>query len=172
VCYRPGADGPLGRRSGCWYVRCLTSLGLSAVRPACGLSALASAGGLVARAIFRSRRCFHRAGSIPSWVPPVGRGSWGLMPLAAAILQCRRRGRCSGGFPKVSRLARFHLGRRDLGSGRRGRRPAGIALSGRAPARMATEGFWNAREPRQWTWVDRRQLWQAPVEDAAMSPAV
>jgi hypothetical protein len=33
------------------------------------------------------------------------------------------------------------------------------------PARMATERFWNAREPRQRTWVDRRQLWEAPVED-------
>ena len=33
------------------------------------------------------------------------------------------------------------------------------------PARMATEGFWNAREPRQRTWVDRRELWEAPVED-------
>ena len=57
--------------------------GLSAVRAACRSSALASAGGLVARAISRSRRCFHRAGSVSSWVPPVGRGSWGLMPLAA-----------------------------------------------------------------------------------------
>ena len=25
VCYRPGADGPLGRRSGFWYGRCLSS---------------------------------------------------------------------------------------------------------------------------------------------------
>jgi hypothetical protein len=33
------------------------------------------------------------------------------------------------------------------------------------PARMATECFWNAREPRQRTWVNRRQLWEAPVED-------
>jgi len=30
---------------------------------------------------------------------------------------------------------------------------------------MATERFWNAREPRQRTWVDRRQLWEAPGED-------
>ena len=30
---------------------------------------------------------------------------------------------------------------------------------------MATERFWNAREPRQRTRVDRRQLWEAPVED-------
>jgi hypothetical protein len=35
------------------------------------------------RAISRSRRCFHKAGSVSSWVPPVGRRSWGLMPLAA-----------------------------------------------------------------------------------------
>jgi hypothetical protein len=33
------------------------------------------------------------------------------------------------------------------------------------PARMATERFWNAWEPRQRTWVDRRQLREAPVED-------
>ena len=25
VCYRAGADGPLGRRSGFWYVRCVSS---------------------------------------------------------------------------------------------------------------------------------------------------
>jgi hypothetical protein len=25
--------------------------------------------------------------------------------------------------------------------------------------------WWCAREPRQRTWVDRRQLWEAPVED-------
>jgi hypothetical protein len=31
----------------------------------------------------RSRRCFQRAGRVSSLVPPVGRGSWGLMPLAA-----------------------------------------------------------------------------------------
>jgi hypothetical protein len=37
----------------------------------------------MARAISRSRRCFQRAGSVSSWVPPVGRASWGLMPLAA-----------------------------------------------------------------------------------------
>jgi hypothetical protein len=33
------------------------------------------------------------------------------------------------------------------------------------PARMATERFWHAREPRQRTWVDRRQRWEAPVKD-------
>ena len=57
---------------------------LSAVRAACRSSALASAGGSVERAISRSRRCFQRAASVSSWPPPpVGRGSWGLMPLAA-----------------------------------------------------------------------------------------
>jgi hypothetical protein len=84
VCYRPGTDGPLGRRSGFWYERCLSSCQrLGAVRVACGLSGPASADGSVARAISRSRRCFHRAGSVSSWVPPVGRGSSGLTPLAA-----------------------------------------------------------------------------------------
>jgi hypothetical protein len=79
VCYRLGTDGPLGRRSGFWYGRCPSSCQrLGAVRVACGLSGPASADGSVARAISRSRRCFHRAGSVSSWVPPVGRGSWGL----------------------------------------------------------------------------------------------
>ena len=31
VCYRPGTDGPFGSRSGFWYGRCLSSLGLGAV---------------------------------------------------------------------------------------------------------------------------------------------
>ena len=30
---------------------------------------------------------------------------------------------------------------------------------------MATEGFWNAREPRQRTWVGRRERCEPPVED-------
>jgi hypothetical protein len=30
---------------------------------------------------------------------------------------------------------------------------------------MATERFWSTREPGQRTWVDRRQLWEAPVQD-------
>ena len=79
VCYRPGEDGPLGRRSGPWYGRCL----LSAVRPACRSSALALVDESVEWAMCRSRLCFHRAGSVSSGVPPVGRGSRGLMPLAA-----------------------------------------------------------------------------------------
>jgi hypothetical protein len=33
------------------------------------------------------------------------------------------------------------------------------------PDRMAMEHWWNAWEPRQRTWADRRQLWEAPVED-------
>ncbi len=34
-----------------------------------------------------------------------------------------------------------------------------------APNRMVMQGWWNAREPGQRTWVGRRQLWEAPVED-------
>jgi hypothetical protein len=33
------------------------------------------------------------------------------------------------------------------------------------PDGMVMQRFWNAREPGQRTWVDRRQLWEAPVED-------
>ena len=84
ACYRPPADGPLGRRSGRWYGRWLSSgQRLSAVCVACRSLDLALPEESVERAICRSRRCFHRAGSVSSWVPPVGRGSWGLMPLAA-----------------------------------------------------------------------------------------
>jgi hypothetical protein len=83
VCYRRGADGPLGRRSGFRYGRCRLLWLLRAVPRVCRSSAFASASGSVAWAICRSRRCFQRVGSVSSWVPPVGRGSWGLMPLAA-----------------------------------------------------------------------------------------
>src|SRR5688572_23489038 len=30
---------------------------------------------------------------------------------------------------------------------------------------MVMQRFWYAREPGQRTWVDRRRLWEAPVED-------
>jgi hypothetical protein len=33
------------------------------------------------------------------------------------------------------------------------------------PDRMAVERPGNARKPRQRTWVDRRERWEAPVED-------
>jgi hypothetical protein len=33
------------------------------------------------------------------------------------------------------------------------------------PRGMAVESCWYAGQPRQRTWVDRRQLWEAPVED-------
>jgi hypothetical protein len=33
------------------------------------------------------------------------------------------------------------------------------------PDRMATERFWNAREPGHRTSADRREFWEAPIED-------
>ena len=63
------------------------------------------------------------------------------------------------------RLAGRRLGRRGLGPGRRGRRPVGIALPGSPPRRDGHAAFWNAGEPGQRTWVGRRELWEAPVED-------
>jgi hypothetical protein len=33
------------------------------------------------------------------------------------------------------------------------------------PDGMVMERFWNARKPGQRTWIDRRQLWEAPVDD-------
>jgi len=83
VCYRRGADGPLGRRSGFRYGRCRLLWLLRAVPRVCRSSAFASASGSVARAMSRSRRSFQRAWGVSSWPPPVGRGSWGSMPLAA-----------------------------------------------------------------------------------------
>ena len=34
-----------------------------------------------------------------------------------------------------------------------------------APDGMGMERFWYAGEPGQRTWVGRRELWEAPVED-------
>jgi len=34
-----------------------------------------------------------------------------------------------------------------------------------APEGMVMQRWWNAREPRQRTWVDWRERWEAPVED-------
>jgi hypothetical protein len=83
VCYRRGADGPLGRRSGFRYGRCRLLWLLRAVPRVCRSSAFASASGSVSRAMSRSWRSFERAWGVSSWPPPVGRGSWGSMPLAA-----------------------------------------------------------------------------------------
>ena len=38
------------------------------------------------------------------------------------------------------------------------------------PAGMGMERGWNAWEPRQRTWVGRRELWEAPVEDGGHVP--
>jgi hypothetical protein len=75
------ADGPLGRRSGRWCGRWLWSRQrLRSVCAACSSSALALSDESVEWAICRSRRSFQRAESVLSGVPPVGRGSLGLMP--------------------------------------------------------------------------------------------
>ena len=167
VCYRPGADGPLGRRSGFWCGRCLSSPRLSAVCAVCRSSALASAGGSVARAISRSRRCFQRAGSVSSWPPPpVGRGSWGLMPLAARHTAISPMRAVLGWLPGAAQtgsavtLAGVVL---DL-AGEVGDQ-LGSLCQVVAPDGMGMQRFWNAREPGQRTWVGRRELWEAPVED-------
>jgi hypothetical protein len=82
----------------------------------------------VERAICRSSRCFHRAAAVSSWNPPVGRGSWGSMPLArhTAISPMSAVLRWLPGAAQTGGPGR-HLGRRDLRPGRRGLRPAGIA---------------------------------------------
>ena len=76
-----------GLAAGCgWPVRTLTSclvrmLAVQATK--CGVCCppfvnLSLPDGSVERAKCRSRCCFQRAGSVSSWVPPVGRESWGL----------------------------------------------------------------------------------------------
>jgi hypothetical protein len=109
---------------------------LCAVCACCRSSALALSDGSAEWVICRSSRCFQRARNVSSWVPPVGRGSWGLMPLAAR-------------HTAISPMRAVF-----------GWLPAG------PPDRMATERFWNAREPGQRTWVGRRERWEAPVEDS------
>jgi hypothetical protein len=121
VCYRTGADGPLGRRSGCWYGRRLSSCQrLRTVCAACRSSGIHLLAGrwharYPGRGVVSTGRRLSRVGLLL-----VGRGSWESMPLAA------RQTAIPGWPPGAPRLARRHLGRRDLGPGRRGRRPVGI----------------------------------------------
>ena len=118
------------------------------------------------RAICRSRRCFHRAGSVSSWVPPVGRGSWGLMPLAARHTAISPMRAVLGWVPGAAQtgwavtLAGVIL---DL-VGEVGDQLGSLCQVG-PPDGMGMERWWNAREPGQRTWVGRRELWEAPVED-------
>ena len=66
-----------------WYGCRLWWERLSAVCAAWLSLGLSLPGEPVERAISRSSRCFQRAESVSSCVPPVGRRSWALMPLAA-----------------------------------------------------------------------------------------
>ena len=133
-----GGGWPVRTRPGVWYGRWLSSRRrLGAVCAACRSSNLSLPDESVERAICRSRRCFHRAAAVSSWPPPpVGRGSWGLMPLAARHTAISpNEGGAQVASRCVPRLAGRHLGRRGLGPGRRGRRPVGIALPGSRPRR-------------------------------------
>jgi|SRR5215217_6453737 len=109
--------------------------------------------------MFRSRRCFQRAGSVSSWVPPVDavgrpphcdfadegrawvalrwRPDWLGVTLAGVVLDL------------VGEVGD------ELGS----------LCQVVAPDGMVMECFRYAREPRQRTWVGRRQRCEAPVDD-------
>ena len=168
VCYRPGAAARSDAVRAFWYGRCLSSCRrLGAVSAVCRSSALALPAGSVARAISRSRCCFQRAGSVSSWAPPVGRGSWGLMPLAARHTAISRMRAVLGWLPGGSPdwLGR-HLGRRGLGSGRRGRRLVGIALPGSRPRRDGHAALVECPGSQgSGPGSIGCELWEAPVED-------
>jgi hypothetical protein len=111
VCYRRGADGPLGRRSGFRYGRCRLLWLLRAVPVSVARQPLHLLAG----------QCHARcpARGVPSRGPGVFRA--GLLRLVGglgdrcrwrpATLRFREQGRCSGDFPVVPRLARRHPGR-------------------------------------------------------------
>ena len=167
ACYRPPADGPLGRRSGCWYGRWLSSgQRLSAVCVACRSLDLALPKKSVERAICRSRRCFHRAGSVSSWVP----SGW---PWVLGIHSVGRPPHCDvadeGGAQLASRCSPDRLGVTLAGVvldlvGEVGDQLGSLGQIG-PPDGLGMERFWYAGEPGQRTWADTREFWEAPVED-------
>ena len=154
-----GAAGPFGRCPGVWYGRRLSLCQrLSAVCAACrSLASHVLAGGGTRDS--RSRRCFHRAGRVSSWIPPVGRGSWGLIPLAARPApRFRRRGRCSDSCPVLPRLSVPNASAGvilDL-VGEVGDQfgPLGQVAT---PNGIGMERWWNARKPGQRNQIGRRR---------------
>ena len=166
VCYRPGADGPFGRRAA-FLVRALPVVvpRLGAVRAVCRSSALALlAGRWHGRypgrgAVSRGRERFELASS--GWSRVLGVDAVGGPPHGDFADEggARVASRCSPDWLVVT------SGRRGLGPGWRGRRPVGIALPGSPPDGMVMERCWNAGEPGQRSWAGRRELWEAPVED-------
>src|SRR5215211_8745431 len=66
----------------------------------------------------KSRRCFHKARSVSSWVPQIGIGAVGGLQDCDSPTWA-----VSSGFSKVSKLARLHLG--DAGLARRAEQARG-----------------------------------------------
>jgi hypothetical protein len=136
------------------------------VRPACRLSALVSAARSVARAMFRSRCCFQRAGSVSNWVPPGWSQVLGIDAVGGPP-QCDFAD--EGGARVTSRwcpdwlrvtlagVVLYLVGEVDdkLGSLCQVAGPHGIGM----------ERWWNAREPGQRTWLGWGERCEAPVED-------
>ena len=114
----------------------------------------------------RSRRCFQRAGSVSSWPPPVGRGSWGLMPLAARHTNFADEGgarvtsRCSPDWRAVT-LAGLVL---NL-AGEVGDQVGSLCQVVAPDGMVMQQRWWNAGEPGQRTWAGMRELWETPVKD-------
>ena len=95
----------------------------------------------------------------------VGRGSWGLMPLAARHAAISPMRAVLGWLPGGAQIGSASPWQAWCWTW-----PARSAMSWDrcqvvAPDGMSLQRWWNAREPGQRTWVDRRRRWEAPVED-------
>ena len=166
VCYRLGADGALGRCLGC-VVRALRVVAWTE----CGACCLSLVG---------PRICWRVGGTRD-------------MPVEALFPQGRERFElASSGWSRVLGIDAVggppHCDFADEGSARVASRYSpdwlGVTLAGVVldlvgevgdqlgslcqvgpPDGMGMERWWNAREPGQRTWVGRRELREAPVED-------
>ena len=164
-----GAIGRVRRRArtriavvwdGRWLSSCQR---LSAVRAACRSLDLACRERLNGR--YDGRELFPQGREHLELGPPVGRGSRGLMPLAARhtaispMRACRVGSRCSPDWLGVT-LAGVIL---NL-VGKVGDQLRSLCQIG-VPDGMVMKRLWNPGKPGQRTWAGRREFWEAPVED-------
>ena len=158
VCYRPGADGPLGRGSGFWYGRCrlLKLLGASAsCLSLVGLCICWRVGGtrdIPVEALLPEGRERFELGS-SGWSRVLGIDAVGGAPHCDFADEggARVTSRCSPDWRAVT-LAGVIV---DL-VGEVGDQVGSLCQVG-APDGMVMERCWNAGKPGQRTWVGRRE---------------